>query len=76
MRERHSQNVALPDILSAVTHSPLISSLLAAVAANPDDLPLRLHLAELLLAAGARDEAITHAAQALVRDPGNIEAQR
>jgi SpoVK/Ycf46/Vps4 family AAA+-type ATPase len=58
-----------------VTNSPLIDSLIAAVAARPDDLPLRLHLAELLLAAGRQAEAITHVAQALVHDPGNATAQ-
>jgi SpoVK/Ycf46/Vps4 family AAA+-type ATPase len=64
-----------PGILPRVTNSPLIDSLIAAVAAHPDDLPLRLHLTELLLAADRRGEAITHAAQALVRDPANATAQ-
>jgi SpoVK/Ycf46/Vps4 family AAA+-type ATPase len=58
-----------------VTNSPLISSLLAAIEANPDDLPLRLHLAEMLLADDRRAEAITQAAQVLIRDPGNVAAQ-
>jgi len=62
-------------ILSVVTNSPLINSLIAAVDANPDDLPLRLHLAELLLAADRQAEAITQVAQVLVRDPGNAAAQ-
>ena len=48
---------------------PLIKSLEAAVAATPDDVPLRVHLAGLLLSAGRRDEAIRHAAAALERDP-------
>jgi SpoVK/Ycf46/Vps4 family AAA+-type ATPase len=47
----------------------LIKSLEAAVAAAPDDVPLRVHLAGLLLSAGRRDEAIRHAAAALERDP-------
>ena len=54
---------------------PLIASLTAALEARPDDVPLRLHLAELLIAAGRRTEAITHAAQALQHDPGSVEAQ-
>ena len=62
------------DTLGAVAN-PLIESLTAAVAAAPDDLPLRLHLAQLLLEAGRRAEAITHVAQALARDPGNEQAQ-
>ncbi len=64
-----------PGILPRVTNSPLIDSLIAAVSANPDDLPLRLHLAELLLAADRRAEAITHVAQVLVRDPDHPTAQ-
>ncbi|GAA2914658.1 cell division control protein 48 CDC48 [Actinoplanes cyaneus] len=53
----------------------LIDSLTAAVQARPDDLPLRLHLAELLVAAGRGAEAIEHAAQVLSREPGNEAAR-
>ncbi|MEV6365559.1 ATP-binding protein [Micromonospora musae] len=53
----------------------LIDSLRTALDARPDDLPLRLHLATLLLAAGRGGEAIAEAGQALARDPGNEEAQ-
>ncbi|MEU6202511.1 AAA family ATPase [Micromonospora musae] len=53
----------------------LIDSLRTALDARPDDLPLRLHLATLLLAAGRGGEAIAEAGQALARDPGNAEAQ-
>jgi AAA+ superfamily predicted ATPase len=59
-----------------MSDSPLIDSLTAAVVARPDDLPLRLHLAELLVGAGRGAEAIGHAAQVLVREPGNDTAQR
>ncbi len=55
--------------------TPLIRSLRAAVAAAPDDVPLRLHLASLLLDAHLTDEAITHIAAALQRDPGSDEAR-
>src|SRR5689334_3103829 len=54
---------------------PLIASLQAALQARPDDIPLRLHLAELLLANGNTAEAISHAAQALQQDPANEAAQ-
>src|SRR5438874_493341 len=59
-----------------MSDSPLIDSLVAAVEARPDDLPLRLHLAELLVGAGRGAEAIGHAAQVLAREPGNATAQR
>lgn len=53
---------------------PLITSLEAAVAAAPDDVPLRVHLASLLAAAGRDTDAIRHAAAALERDPNCEEA--
>jgi SpoVK/Ycf46/Vps4 family AAA+-type ATPase len=53
----------------------LIDSLTAALDARPDDLPLRLHLAGLLLDGGRGAEAIAHVGQALARDPGNAQAQ-
>lgn len=56
--------------------SPLIESLRRAVAAAPDDVPLRLHLAEQLLAAGDREGAVEAAAAALQRDPINAGALR
>jgi len=56
--------------------SPLIESLRRAVEAAPNDVELRIHLAEQLLAVGGRDEAVMQAAGALQREPGNIAAQR
>lgn len=53
----------------------LIESMGAAVRAAPDDLPLRLHLGELLLAGGRSAEAVQHAATALARDPDNARAR-
>ncbi|MFN8194836.1 MAG: AAA family ATPase [Nocardioidaceae bacterium] len=54
----------------------IIASLTAAVEATPGDVPLRLHLAELLVAAGRSTEAVQHVAVALSIEPGSTEAQR
>jgi SpoVK/Ycf46/Vps4 family AAA+-type ATPase len=53
----------------------LITSLERAVAAAPDDLALRVHLAGLLLDAGRAAEAMPHAATVLAHDPGNAAAR-
>jgi AAA+ superfamily predicted ATPase len=55
---------------------PVLDSLRKAVEAMPDDVPLRLHLATMLLAAGQRDEAVRHLGAVLQRDPGNADALR
>ncbi|MEU8621623.1 AAA family ATPase [Streptomyces sp. NPDC048623] len=55
--------------------SPLLRSLRAAVAAAPEDVPLRLHFAELLLAEGRHDEAVGQAAAALQHAPGDPAAR-
>ncbi|MET3986936.1 AAA family ATPase [Streptomyces sp. PvR034] len=55
--------------------SPLIRSLRTAVAAAPDDVPLRLHLAEMLLAAGRPDDAVAEAAVALQYAPADADAR-
>ncbi|MBB6035622.1 tetratricopeptide repeat protein [Phytomonospora endophytica] len=55
--------------------SPLLRSLLAAVEAAPDDVPLRLHVAEQLLTAGRADEATVHIGAALQREPGSGAAR-
>jgi SpoVK/Ycf46/Vps4 family AAA+-type ATPase len=55
---------------------PLLDSLAAAVAAAPHDLPLRLHYAQLLLAAGQPVEALTEAATVVRAEPGNAAAQQ
>ncbi|WJV50803.1 ATP-binding protein [Streptomyces flavofungini] len=56
--------------------SPLIQSLRTAVAAAPDDVPLRLHLAALLLDAGHGDAAVAETAVALQHAPGDAEARQ
>ncbi|QEU96774.1 ATP-binding protein [Streptomyces kanamyceticus] len=55
--------------------SPLIQSLRTAVDAAPGDVPLRLHLAELLLAEGRQDAAVTEAAVALQHAPGDEQVR-
>jgi SpoVK/Ycf46/Vps4 family AAA+-type ATPase len=52
----------------------VLDSLRKAVDAMPDDVPLRLHLAGLLLGAGQRDEAVRQLGAVLQRDPGNAQA--
>ena len=52
----------------------LLTSLLTAVEAAPEDVPLRLHVAGLLAERGRPAEALQHCSQALARDPGNAEA--
>jgi AAA+ superfamily predicted ATPase len=52
----------------------VLDSLRRAVEAMPDDVPLRLHLATLLLSGGQRDEAIRQVGAVLQRDPGNSAA--
>jgi AAA+ superfamily predicted ATPase len=52
----------------------VLDSLRAAVAAMPDDVPLRVHLATMLLQAGQRDEAVRHLGAVLQQDPGNAAA--
>jgi SpoVK/Ycf46/Vps4 family AAA+-type ATPase len=54
----------------------IIESLMKAVEAAPQDLALRLHLASVLLDAGRRDDAVTHAATALAQDPTSESARR
>ena len=52
----------------------VLDSLRKAVEAMPDDVPLRLHLATMLLRAGRRDEAVRQLGAVLQRDPGNAQA--
>jgi len=52
----------------------VLDSLRKAVESMPDDVPLRLHLATLLLRAGQRDEAVRQLGAVLQRDPGNAQA--
>jgi SpoVK/Ycf46/Vps4 family AAA+-type ATPase len=53
---------------------PLLDSMRKAVEAMPDDVPLRLHLATMLMGAGLRDEAIRQVGAILQREPGNAVA--
>lgn len=53
---------------------PLLQSLKAAVEAVPDDVPLRMHYADMLGRAGERDEAVRQAAAILQREPTHAGA--
>lgn len=55
--------------------SELIDSLTEALRANPEATPLRLHLAELLLAENQTSRAISELGTVLGKDPANPEAQ-
>jgi SpoVK/Ycf46/Vps4 family AAA+-type ATPase len=57
-----------------VSSDSVLDSLRAAVDAAPDDLPLRMHLAQLLVAAGNGAEAVRQAGAVLQRDPSNAKA--
>jgi AAA+ superfamily predicted ATPase len=52
----------------------VLDSLRKAVDAMPDDIPLRAHLATMLMSAGLRDEAVRQVGAILQRDPGNAAA--
>jgi len=54
-----------------VDSDQLLESLRVAVDAAPDDVPLRMHYAELLGRAGRRDDAVRQAAAVLQRDPAH-----
>jgi AAA+ superfamily predicted ATPase len=68
--------VTVPDspYWSAMADDPLLTSLLAAIAARPDDVPLRLHVAELLAARGRPTEALAHCTHVLGRDATDTDA--
>jgi SpoVK/Ycf46/Vps4 family AAA+-type ATPase len=53
---------------------PLLESLLAVIATRPDDLPLRLHVAGLLLDAHRPGEALAHVTAVLQITPGDTAA--
>jgi SpoVK/Ycf46/Vps4 family AAA+-type ATPase len=59
-----------------VVSEPVLASLRLAVEANPADIAIRLHLAQMLNSVGYRDEAVGQAAAVLQRDPTNLEAIR
>ena len=54
----------------------MITALLATLAANPDNHPVRIHVARLLLDAGGAADALTHATTVLAVEPDNLEALR
>ncbi len=54
-----------------MSEDPLLASLLTAVDAAPADVPLRLHVAEVLAGRDRLPEALAHCTQALAREPGH-----
>ena len=54
--------------------NPLIDSLTAVVSDRPGDVPLRLHLAELLIADGRGADAVPHLGVVLASEPTNERA--
>jgi AAA+ superfamily predicted ATPase len=54
----------------------LVRALRNALERDPQSLPLRLHLAGMLLDIGAEGEALEHYTRVLERDPANVEALR
>jgi AAA+ superfamily predicted ATPase len=59
-----------------VTHDPVIETLLGALAADPGNHPVRVHLAQLLVDAGSAADALTQATIVLVAEPDNLAALR
>ncbi|AUS80126.1 AAA family ATPase [Actinoalloteichus sp. AHMU CJ021] len=57
-----------------MSDDPLLTSLLAAVSAAPQDVPLRLHVAEILLDRNDATGALSHCTVVLQTDPGNAQA--
>jgi predicted Zn-dependent protease len=53
-----------------------LDALRRAVAAAPDDIPLRLHLAQVLLESGAAQDAVAQAGAVLALDAANDDARR
>jgi AAA+ superfamily predicted ATPase len=52
----------------------VLAALVKALEADPESIPIRLHLAELLLDSGGEAAAMDHLLQILSRDPTNIDA--
>ena len=74
---RAAGRIVVPSQSSLGEHmnDALIESLLRAVQAAPGDLPLRIHLAELMLGADRPAEAVAHLAMVLSAEPGNRQAR-
>jgi AAA+ superfamily predicted ATPase len=52
----------------------VLAALVKALEADPESIPIRLHLAELLIESGGESSAMDHLLQVLNRDPTNVEA--
>src|SRR5438067_24559 len=64
------------DSRSILAPASVIAALRAAIIGNPEDLPLRLHLGSMLLAAGSHASALEQFAEVLARDPAHLDALR
>jgi AAA+ superfamily predicted ATPase len=52
----------------------VLAALVTALEANPESVPIRMHLAELLIDSGGESAAMDHLLEVLSRDPTNVEA--
>ena len=52
----------------------VLAALVKALESDPESIPIRLHLAELLLESGGESAAMDHVVQVLNRDPTNVAA--
>lgn len=75
LRTSHTTLLAVPHHVRMTGSDPLIASLERALLDSPDDVPLRLHLASLLVDAGGAAGALQHCGHVLALDPTNVEAQ-
>lgn len=57
-------------------NDPVIEALLGTLAADPNNHPVRVHVAQLLLDAGSPADALTHASTVLAAEPDNVAAMR
>src|SRR5581483_742211 len=67
---------AAATILSVAWDPELLASLEAALTHDPDQVPLRLHVAQLYAEGGRWSEALEHVEAVLARQPANAEALR
>ncbi|MCC2670252.1 MAG: Cell division protein FtsH [Armatimonadetes bacterium] len=57
-----------------MSYSTVIAALTAALQVNPDDVTLRLHVAQLLMQEGVPEDSLAHYTLILARDPAHLDA--